>query len=206
MVQGLVVRPIATGERASVVGLLTAALADDPAWQHVLPVASQRRVALATMAGVAVRDSGAGVRVAFRGQDMVGAAVWQPPGRYPMTRLRELKALPHMLPLLRMGSPARDLQRFGQAVDTAFPTAPVRYLQILGVTPTAQRQGAGAGLIADGVATADRASEVVYLETGQEANVAYYESHGFHLVAPGAPIMPGGPVMWLLQREPARPS
>jgi ribosomal protein S18 acetylase RimI-like enzyme len=41
---------------------------------------------------------------------------------------------------------------------------------------------------------------VVYLETGKEANVGYYERYGFEVVARQAPVFDGGPVMWRLRR------
>jgi ribosomal protein S18 acetylase RimI-like enzyme len=74
---------------------------------------------------------------------------------------------------------------------------------VLGVAPDVQGRGVGSGLLRRGLASADVAGEVVYLETGKEANVALYARHGFTLVAPGAPAYDGGPVMWRMRRAPA---
>jgi ribosomal protein S18 acetylase RimI-like enzyme len=121
-----------------------------------------------------------------------------------MTGARQARALPRMVPLLLTApGTARRIRRLGDALDAVFPRDPVRYLQVLGVAPDAQGRGVGSALLRRGLGAADVAREVVYLETGKGANVAYYGRHGFTLVAPGAPAYDGGPVMWRLRRDPA---
>jgi ribosomal protein S18 acetylase RimI-like enzyme len=107
-----------------------------------------------------------------------------------------------MLPMLaRIGRRAQDVQRFGAGIDMRFPGDPVRYLQVLGVDPAVQRRGVGSALLREGLAAADTAGDDVYLETGRQANVAYYERHGFALVAPGEALWDGGPVLWRMRRS-----
>ncbi|MCV2490113.1 GNAT family N-acetyltransferase [Geodermatophilus sp. YIM 151500] len=198
------VRPPALTELRDAREVLVEALAADPSWSHVLPDGRGRRAALRTLVGVAIADSGRHARVALAGGRVLGAAVWQPPGRYPMTAWRQARALPRMLPLLvRRPGEARAIRRLGDALDRAFPSTPVRYLQVLGVAPAAQGRRIGARLLREGLAAADAADEVTYLETGKPANVDWYRTHGFDLVAPGAPLADGGPPMWRMRREPA---
>jgi GNAT superfamily N-acetyltransferase len=206
-VPDVVVRPPARGERGRAAGVLVDALAGDPSWSHVLPDPEDRRAALRILVAVALADAGRHARVAVSGARILGAAVWQPPGRYPMSPWRQVRAVPRMLPLLaaRPG-PARDIKRLGDALDAVFPTGPVRYLQILGVAPSAQGQGVGSRLLREGLRGADAARHDVYLETGKEANVAFYTRSGFALVAPGGPLYAGGPAMWRMRRPPARGS
>jgi ribosomal protein S18 acetylase RimI-like enzyme len=195
------VRPLLPGELRAARAVLVDALADDPAWSQVLPDGGARRRALRSLLGVALADSGPHARVAVAGGRVVGAAVWQPPGRYPMTGVRQARALPHMLPMLVAAPrPARRIRRLGEALDAVFPREPVRYLQVLGVAPDAQGRGVGSRLLREGLQAATAAGEDVYLETGKEANVAYYERHGFRLLAPGGPAYDGGPTMWRLCR------
>ncbi len=195
------VRPLLRGELRAATVVLVDALADDPAWTQVLPDRSTRRRALRSLLAVALADAGPHARVAVAGERVLGAAVWQPPGRYPMTGARQARAVPRMLPmLLTAPRPARRIRRLGEALDAVFPREPVRYLQVLGVAPDAQGRGVGARLLREGLGTADAAGEVVYLETGKEPNVAYYQRHGFRLVGPGGPAYPDGPTMWRLRR------
>jgi ribosomal protein S18 acetylase RimI-like enzyme len=193
------VRACRREDRRAATAVLVEALRDDPGWVHIVPEPGQRRRALRALVDVAVADAGVHARVAVQDGEVVGAAVWQPPGRYPMSTWRQLRSLPRMLPLARLGARARAVQRFGGALDGLFPAHPVRYLQILGVAPAAQGRGAGSRLMAEGCATADRAGEAIYLETGKPANVAYYEARGFTVLADG-PVFPGGPPMWRMER------
>ena len=199
------VRPLRRGEPREAADVLVDALADDSSWALVVPDAPRRRAALRGLVGVALADAGPHARVAVRAGEVVGAAVWQPPGRYPMSPWRQVRAMPRVLamaPFLR--GRVRDLQRFGAAVDALFPADPVRYLQVLGVAPAAQGLGVGTALLREGLQRADAGGEDVYLETGKPANVAYYARHGFAPVAPGAPVADGGPVMWRMRRPAPR--
>lgn len=198
------VRPAKRGDRSAAADVLRDALTDDPGWGHVIADRERRRTVLRAVVAVAVADAGEHVRVAERDGRIVGVAVWQPPGRYPMSTGRQLRAVPQLLPLIRLRDDGRAAQRLGDALDSVFPAEPVRYLQALGVAPAAQGSGVGSALVAEGLVTADAGGETVYLETGKEQNVAYYRSRGFQLVTPGAPVFPGGPVMWRMQRTPGR--
>lgn len=200
----MVVRPMRRSEQRPARDVLAAALAEDPAWVHVLPDPRERSLALRCLVGVALADSGSHTRVAMAGGRIVGTAVWQPPGHYPLSAWRQARAVPRLLPMMaRLGRRAAAVRRFGDALDAVFPPEPVRYLQILGVAPQAQGGGVGSRLLADGLADADAAGEEVYLETGKPANTAYYERHGFALITPMAALYDGGPAMARMRR-PAR--
>lgn len=197
-------RPLARADRRAALDVLVDALADGPDWMALLPDGEERRAALRSLLGIVLADVGQRATVADVDGRVIGVAAWQPPGRYPMTWWRQLRAAPRLLPVIaRLRSRFREVQRLGEAVDAAFPRDRVQYLQVLGVAPAAQRRGVGSALLADGLAAADAAGADTYLETGSEANVAYYEAHGFELIAPGGPLHEGGPTMWRMRR-PAR--
>jgi GNAT superfamily N-acetyltransferase len=198
------VRPLQRDERGTAARVLADALLDDPAWVSVVPDRQARRRALSALTGVALRTSAGASRAAVGADgDVLGVAVWQAPGDYPPGRLRTLRTAAPALPsMLRLGRQARDLQRFGAALDACYPTTPVRYLQALGVAPHAQGRGVGRALLAEGLAVARAEQVPVYLETGKRENVAYYEGNGFVLLEPGRALHPDGPVMWRLQWTP----
>ncbi|NHC12239.1 GNAT family N-acetyltransferase [Motilibacter sp. E257] len=141
------------------------------------------------------------------GTGVLGAAVWLPPGAYPMTAGRKTWAALRLLPAgVRDPGGLRAAAAFGSAVDAAFPApaeGPVAYLQVLGVRPSAARRGVGRALLAPLLAHPC----AVYLETSAPGNVAYYERAGF-AVLPGSPAPIGGrgPVMWRMARpSPSEP-
>jgi ribosomal protein S18 acetylase RimI-like enzyme len=130
--------------------------------------------------------------------------VCRPPGSYPMSGRRQLRAAPSMTRLaLRIGM--RDmwaLAGFGAGLVRAFPPEPVWYLEVLGVHPAVQRRGIGAVLLRPVLQVSDADGVGCYLETGKPDNVAYYERLGFGLVAPASPLYDGGPTMWRMLRPP----
>jgi GNAT superfamily N-acetyltransferase len=86
-------------------------------------------------------------------------------------------------------------------LDARLPRQPVWFLDLIGVSPESQRQGWGSELVALGVDRARAARCPAFLETSLEANVTFYESHGFRIVEEGIPPG-GGPVVWFMQASP----
>jgi ribosomal protein S18 acetylase RimI-like enzyme len=199
-----VIRDVTRGERSTAGVVITEALMTDPGWNAVVPEEVKRRTALRTLTDIAFRYHASEVRVAVIDSEVAGVAVWVPPGRYPPSLAARLPVAPRMLGLaLRIGGRIRDVAGFGSSIDAAFPTEPVRYLQALGVGPSHQGRGIGTALLRDGLAKADAAHEVMYLETSLERNVRLYGRQGF-TVMPGSPRPlsdGGGPVMWRMRRR-----
>lgn len=72
--------------------------------------------------------------------------------------------------------------------DSGLPSSPHYYLGVLGVDKAQQGRGVGRGLL-DAfcrISADDPLSSGVYLETGNRANLAFYERNGFELRAEGA--------------------
>lgn len=190
------------------VTVLTDALLHDPAWHHVVPDRCQRATALKCVLAVALADAGEQVRVAVDQQSgqVRAVAVWQRPGLYPMGAGRALRCLPRLLPLLRLGHVALDVHRFGTGLEAAFPQEPVHYLQALGVAPDWQHLGLGTVMLQDGLFIVNTTGSPCYLETGNPANLRWYEKHGFTIDPPGGvALRPAGPTMWRMHR-PGRPT
>lgn len=134
-------------------------------------------------------------------EDLRGAAVWSPPGRWktPWTETLGLA-----LPSIRLfrGRTPRAL-RVLTAMEAAHPTDPEHwYLAILGTEPAHQGHGVGSALTRAVTDRCDEAGLDAYLESSKEQNLAFYRRHGFE-VTEEKPLR-GGPPIWLMWREPKR--
>lgn len=198
---------LGSASAAAAVHVLTDALQDDPGFAHVVTRANARREAVATLYRMLVDDA---LRVATvlgtHDAGLAGVLVLYPPGTYPMSRSRKLRGLGTLWPLLvRNPADAQRLERFGTSIDDAFPATPTWYVAALGVRRDAQRAGHGRRLVTHALQLADRSGAPCYLETAAAANVAYYESLGFGLLSPRAPLRRGGPPEARMLRPPGPP-
>jgi ribosomal protein S18 acetylase RimI-like enzyme len=102
----------------------------------------------------------------------------------------------------RPGELARLLRCAG-AIDDVHRRAvrgPHLYLLALGVRPVQQRRGIGSALLGPALGEAARLGLPCYLETANQANLAFYGRHGFQVVAAG--VVGGGPALWGMVRPP----
>ena len=189
-------------------GLLVATMADglhaDPGWTHVVPDAHARLLAGRTLIGHAARTAfrDGTVLVAREDGAIRGGIIWAAPGEFPPRWTRQLPAAAPMVGLTaRIGArTVRELSRFGQAIDQALPPEPVWYVQALSVTPVGQGRGLGGALLGQVLAKSDATSVPCYLDTGKQANVAYYQRFGFALLDERV-LWQDGPTIWRLQRQ-----
>jgi GNAT superfamily N-acetyltransferase len=131
--------------------------------------------------------------------DIVGAALWAPPGAVPVSGedAEELGGR-----IVELAGP--DAPRFlgvNKLFDDHHPHGSYWYLQFLGVTPAWQGQGIGSALMAPVLERCDREGVRAYLDATSERNRPLYERHGFQAEEPFAP--PGGPPLWPMWRQPA---
>ena len=99
--------------------------------------------------------------------------------------------------------PGRRYEAFDAVRDVVERVVPRPrwYLGVLAVDPAAQGQRLGERLLAPGLARADAAALPTSLETTKEANVAWYERHGFAVAASGQ-VGGDGVRYWVMRREP----
>jgi ribosomal protein S18 acetylase RimI-like enzyme len=181
--------------------VLGRAYADDPVWTWVYPQPDRSR-RLAKMFRTllrATRDRGATV---LTDQATRGAAIWQ------RSDSRSLGALGN----LRMGTAmiaSRARIRRGQAVMRAIerrhPKELHWYLAMLGTDPAHQGEGVGSALVRHVLDDRANSGEPAYLETETEANVPFYQRHGFEVIGE-LDVPGGGPHLWLMWRDPQEPS
>jgi ribosomal protein S18 acetylase RimI-like enzyme len=203
---GLAIRPLRLDDVKAAGALLAASHGEYPAFRTLIADPAVRRRMLLPFQTAAVRDAVRNGHTygAFIAGGLVGVALWQPPGRFPLSKTRKLRMAPA---LLRSAAVApRAFPRFarsGAALEREFPAEPVWYLQALGVHPDLQRRGSGAALLAAGLVRVDADRVACYLHTSDHANLEYYRRQGFELTQPGFPAGSGGPTYYGMTRPPA---
>ena len=132
-----------------------------------------------------------------------GVACWLPPGRTEITLGRILRSGLHATPL-KMGWAAYrrfdPYQVFSGRLHHIHAPQLHWYLWAIGVDPPSQGQGIGSWLLEPMLRKADADGTACYLETGTEANVRFYEKHGFHVTSKGRVPKLGVPI-WAMRRE-----
>ena len=184
---------------------VAAAFRDDPVYASLLPDPKRRPDALRAFMRMPLSDAipFGSAYAAVAGAEVIDAAAWLPPGGYPWSGRRKLRSSVGMLKVARHARGAlRDLAALGAATERAFPTDPVWYLEVVGIRPDRQGGGAGAALLAPGLAAADAVVEPCYLETASARNVAFYERLGFRVERADVRLAPRGPTHWTMRREP----
>lgn len=90
------------------------------------------------------------------------------------------------------------------AVAPFHPRSPHWYLAVLGTDPSAQRTGIGSALIKPTLRRCDTDGIPAYLESSKEANISFYQRHGFRVTQEIK--VPQGPMLWAMLREPHKVS
>jgi GNAT superfamily N-acetyltransferase len=195
--------PFSGAQLDSAADVFASSHAEYPAWRHVFPDPGQRERALRVFFAATVRDAlpfGA-VDAAVADGQVLGIAVWLPPGGFPWSLARKLRSTPAMLGVLR-AAPGRFpmFARLGANTERFHPTYPHWNLETLGVRREAQGRGIGTRLMPRGLARADQAGLPCYLTTAKRENVDFYERFGFAVASDALPLAPGGPTHWGMRR------
>src|SRR5437868_5964061 len=177
-----VVRVAANADVAAMAAVLGRAFDEDPVWQWVLPDGASRVRRLTGLFGIAMRHvhmphgaSEAGGRDAT----VEAAALWDPPGRWHISRGRQVRLLVPLLGVLGRRTP--DALRALGSIENHHPREPHWYLSMLGTDPLAQGNGLGSALLRSRLDRCDIAGVPAYLESSKERNVPYYERFGFRV-------------------------
>ncbi len=194
-------------------GLLARCFRANPNFVDLFPGSLARSRALPRMFAAGLRDAfGFGhvyaatreVEGATR-DELAGVAVWLPPGAFPLSTARQLRALPGMAGVLAAAPrSARRLLRYTAGIARSHPAQPYWYLEVVGVDPAAQGLGIGTRLLEPVLALADRTGRPCYLETMTERNVGWYRGLDFEVREAGIRFVPGGPQNWTMIRHPVR--
>ena len=181
------------GEASAV---LARAFQDDPAWAWLFPDDARRQQVLPWLFRLGFDVTTADVW--GTAGDLVGAARWLPPGRPPVKLSATLRAL--ALTPLRLGSATLPFLAYGRAVEALrvqVAPGPHWYLAGIGVEPARRREGIGAALLEPGLSASREQHLPAVLLTNLEANISFYEHHGFRVVREGR-TPPEGPRAWAM--------
>lgn len=135
-------------------------------------------------------------------EDLAGAALWAPPGRWKLSFWQEMRLAPSYLRMLGPRGAARAAPA-ARMIERAHPREPHWHLAVLGVAPERQRSGVGHALLQPVLERADADGMVAYLETARPENITYYERHGFQ-VTKELELPNDGPPLWTMTRRPPR--
>jgi ribosomal protein S18 acetylase RimI-like enzyme len=180
--------------------VLARAFQDDPAWVWLVPDPERRARLLPWLFRIGFDVTAADVWATAG--PVRGAARWLPPGRPTMRVAPMLRAL--VTTPIRLGSTTAPFLAYGRAVETmrseAMPGSHW-YLAGIGVDPAAQHSGIGSALLEPGIAAAASEGLPAVLLTNNEANLSFYERHGFQVVSEGA-TPKDGPHAWAMVKWP----
>jgi ribosomal protein S18 acetylase RimI-like enzyme len=127
-----------------------------------------------------------------------GAAIWQAPSPPRPTRLQTIYSIAAMAACTR--SAFFRAAGLGELTAKSHPAEPHWYLAIIGTEPVSQRRGIGSELISATLRSCDETHSPAYLESSKEANIPFYERHGFRVTE--EINVPGRPRLWPMYRAP----
>ena len=186
--------------------LLARAFHDDAFSRYVVPDPDERSDTLPFLYEVGVRYGAlfGEVYAARAAGDLLGVAVWLPPGQHRASPERiaaagfpELGELIDPEPLERFAR----LQAYVAEVHERDAPADHWYLTLVGVDPAHRRRGVGGALLRPVLARADHAGLSCYLETFAEENLAFYGRLGFAVVTAGTE-QTSGVRFWTMRGDP----
>jgi GNAT superfamily N-acetyltransferase len=191
------VRRAERGDVDALATTLALAFDDDPLTMWLFPDAAARRRKLPAFFRALLRASLPFGEV-YTANDARAAAIWNPPGTFPMGWYKDTKLgmTTARLVGLRLRTIAGGLLYF----QSHHPKERHWYLQMLGTQPDWQGKGVGSAIIAPVLERCDRTGERVYLESSKEQNIPFYARHGFEVTA--EVHIPKGPTVWAMWREP----
>jgi GNAT superfamily N-acetyltransferase len=133
--------------------------------------------------------------------DGAAAALWLAPDRWKDRPRHLVRQLPLAFTLRR--SLPRAMRVFS-LMERHHPRAPHWYLETLGTDPVHQGKGRGSALMAPVLGRCDAEGLPAYLESSKESNIPFYERHGFEVT--GELVLPGGPTLYPMWRDPQPPA
>jgi GNAT superfamily N-acetyltransferase len=194
------VRTATRADVPKVAASLARAFADDPVMRHILPVIATGQ--LTQLRGLMQIEATSGLRhdSVWTTDDGAATAIWKPPGKWKIGGMELLRQTPRTMAILRSRLPTA--LSVLNVIEKKHPTEPPHWhLAVLGTEPAAQGTGRGSAVLQPVLDHCDRTGEGAYLESSKEANVPFYERHGFR-VTEQLDIPKGGPSLWLMWRDP----
>ncbi len=177
--------------------MLALAFDDDPLTTWMFPDPPARHARLPRMFRALLREA-LPLDEVYTTESLRGAAIWNPPGTFPLGWRGNARMGWTMARLLRhrLVDRAEGLLYF----DRHHPKEPHWYLQMLGTEPEWQGKGIASSLLSPILERCDHSGHRVYLEASKEKNIPFYARHGF--VVTEEMQVPKGPTVWAMWRDP----
>jgi GNAT superfamily N-acetyltransferase len=198
----LSVRRAGPADVAALVRVLAAAFHDDPALMHLIPGDARRRRQLPRFWRSELRRYLPFDEV-HTTEAREGVAVWAPPGRWRRSPLEVARASPASVRVF--GSRLPVALRSSLLLESKHPRAPHWHLWALATDPARRGRGVATAVLGPVLRRCDDSGVPAYLETAREGNVPFYRRFGFDVVE-RVTLPGGGPPLWLMLRESARPT
>lgn len=135
--------------------------------------------------------------------EVTAGALWAPPNRWKLGASDIARLVPAAVRLFGRRLPGA-LSVLGET-DKVHPAEPHWYLGFLGTDPEHQGKGHGSSVLGPVLQRCDTEGVPAYLESSKEANVPFYERHGFEVTSTLDLAKGKGPRMWLMWRDPRPP-
>lgn len=198
----MTLRPATAADVKPLASVLARAFYDDPPFIWLLPDPATRlaradRLFATILRAEALRHEG--VEVACDGEQILGGAIWLPPGHWLPEGRVQLQALPGLARAL--GGRLRHGSALVNALARAHPREPHWYLYAIGVEPSVQGRGIARMLLRSRLRRCDQVGHPAYLEASKPASVPIYQRFGFEPA--GTPALPdGAPAVTAMWRPP----
>ncbi len=195
--------PLQQGQLAQALQVMGKAFLNDPFLRYLAPDDAKRARLTPEFVGIVVKYCFLYGEVWTLGA-VEGVACWLVPG----------KTAPSFGGMIRTGMltmPLKfgwagfqrfiDMVNYTEKIHKQFASEPHWYLWGLGVDPAHQGKGLGGQLMQPVLDKADGASQLCYLETQNQANLPFYQKHGFEVVSEES--VPKGTLrIWAMLRKP----
>jgi len=199
-IDGSDIRRLGYDDVPTIARALARAFEDDPVMSWIFRDDSDRPRRLERAFALFLRKIWLPQEECYAADQLFGAALWLPPGKWHLGAGAQLRLLPSMI-----SATGRNMVRLGavlQMIEKKHPKAPHFYLAVLGVEPELQGRGFGGALMQPVLTRCDRERIPAYLESSKRRNVVLYERHGFEVVEE-VQLPRGGPPIWRMWREPS---
>jgi GNAT superfamily N-acetyltransferase len=200
-IDGSDVRKLGVGDVPRIAQALARAFEDDPVMSWVFRDDSERLARLEKAFALFLRKIWLPQEECYARDELFGAALWLPPGKWHLGGGEQLRLLPSMISVAGRNLPR--MMRLLNLIEKKHPKEPSHYyLAVLGVEPGFQGRGFGGALMQPVLTRCDREGIPAYLESTKRRNVVLYERHGFRVVEELS-LPKDGPPIWRMWRDPA---
>jgi hypothetical protein len=183
------IRPMETKDVGTVSESLARAFFDDPHFSWIIRDERARLARLQAGFAVFIRRIWLPHKVSYTHQELIGAALWMPPGTWHLGPWAQLRLAPATIRILR-GDSGRLLRALS-FIERKHPRRPDHwYLPMI-----------GAALLHPVLRRCDNDRVPAYLEASTPRNRALYERHGFKVMEE-CRYASDGPPIWPMWREP----